>query len=153
MGRRRNDPGTLPNAEINLGEIYLARGDVAEAAECFESAYRYWGNPKTSQWMRWRYAMRLFAGLGELGLVRGDPARATEFADRCLELATRTNSRKNLAKGWRLRGQIALARRQLDDAETAFRHSLAIAEAIEQPHAALGDARGPGRAPHGAAAA
>jgi tetratricopeptide (TPR) repeat protein len=145
VGRRRNDPGTLPNAEINLGEIYLARGDVAEATECFESAYRYWGNPKTSQWMRWRYAMRLFAGLGELGLVRGDAERATEFADRCLELATRTNSRKNLAKGWRLRGQIALARRQLDDAETAFRQSLASAEAIGNPrqlwvtHAALGE--------------
>jgi tetratricopeptide (TPR) repeat protein len=145
VGRRRNDPGTFPNAEINLGEIYLARGDVAEATECFESAYQYWGNPKTSQWMRWRYAMRLFAGLGELGLARGDPERATEFADRCLELATRTSSRKNLAKGWRLRGQIAFARRQLDDAETAFRQSLAIAEAIENPRqlwvtrAALGE--------------
>ena len=85
MGRRRDDPGTFPNAEINLGEIYLAKGDVAEAANCFESAYRFWGNPRTSQWMRWRYAMRLFAGMGELGLARGDSERATEFADRCLD--------------------------------------------------------------------
>ena len=145
VGRRRDDPGTFPNAEINLGEIYLAKGDVVEAANCFESAYRFWGNPKTSQWMRWRYAMRLFVGLGELGLARGDSERAAEFADRCLDLATRTNSRKNLAKGWRLRGRIAFARRQLDDAETAFRQSLVIAETIGNPtqlwvtRAALGE--------------
>ena len=145
VGRRRNDPGTFPNAEVNLGEVYLAKGDLTEAKDHLEIAYRYWDNPRTSQWMRWRYSMRLFASLGELWLARGDPARATEFADRCLELATRTNSRKNLAKGWRLRGQIALARRQLDDAETAFRQSLAIAEAIENPRqlwvtrAALGE--------------
>jgi tetratricopeptide (TPR) repeat protein len=83
--------------------------------------------------MRWRYSMRLFASLGELWLARGDPERATEFADRCLEVATRTNSRKNLAKGWRLRGHIALARRQSDDAETAYRQVLTIAEAIGNP--------------------
>ena len=65
------------------------------ARECLESAYRYWEDPRTSEWMRWRYSMRMFAGLGELSLAHGDPERATEFADRCLELAARTNSRKN----------------------------------------------------------
>src|SRR5262245_21802518 len=96
-------------------------------------AYRYWENPHTSEWMRWRYSMRSLADLGALWLARGDPGRAMELGDRCLDLATRTNSRKNLAKGWRLRGEIALARRQLDDAETAFRQALTIAEAIGNP--------------------
>jgi tetratricopeptide (TPR) repeat protein len=47
-------------------------------------------------------------------------------------------------KGWHLRGQIALSRRRLDEAETAFRQALAVAEAIGNPrqlwtpHAALG---------------
>lgn len=86
----------------------------------------------------------MFASLSELWLARGDHERATEFADRTLDLATRPNSRKNLAKGWRLRGYIAFARRPLDDAETAFRHALTFAEAIGNPaqrwaaHAALG---------------
>jgi DNA-binding NtrC family response regulator/tetratricopeptide (TPR) repeat protein len=133
VGRRRNDPGTFPNAEVNLGEVYLAKGDLAAAWEHLESAYRFWGDPHASAWMRWRYSMRLFASLGELWLARGDPARATEFADRCLDLATRTNSRKNLAKGWRLRGDIALARRALDDAGTAYRQALTVAEAIGNP--------------------
>ena len=86
----------------------------------------------------------MFASLSELWLARGDHERATEFADRTLNLATHPNSRKNLAKGWRLRGYIAFARRPLDDAETAFRHALTFAEAIGNPaqrwaaHAALG---------------
>jgi DNA-binding NtrC family response regulator/tetratricopeptide (TPR) repeat protein len=133
VGRRRNDPGTFPNAEANLGEIHLAKGDLAEAQEHLEGAYRYWANPRTSEWMRWRYSMRLFAGLGELWLARGDIERATEFANRCLEVATRTNSRKNLVKGWRLKGQIAIRRRELDDAEGAFRQAVTIAEAVGNP--------------------
>jgi tetratricopeptide (TPR) repeat protein len=144
VGRRRNDPGTFPNAQINLGEAYLAKGELAEAQERLESAYGYWENPRTSEWMRWRYSMRMFAGLGELWLARGDAERATDFADRCLDVATRTSSRRNLVKGWHLRGRIALSRRRLDEAETAFRQALAVAEAIGNPrqlwtaHAALG---------------
>jgi transcriptional regulator with AAA-type ATPase domain/tetratricopeptide (TPR) repeat protein len=133
VGRRRNDPGTFPNAEVNLGEIYLVKGDLAEAKEHLDGAYQYWANPRTSEWMRWRYSMRLFADLGDLWLARGDFERATEFANRCLEVATRTNSRKNLVKGWRLTGQIALQRRRLDDAETAFRQAVEIAEVVGNP--------------------
>ena len=133
VGRRRNDPGTFPNAEVNLGEIHLAKGDLAEAQEHLEGAYRYWANPRTSEWMRWRYSMRLFASLGALWLARGDVERATDFANRCLEVATRTNSRKNLVKGWRLKGQIDLHRRELDDAEAAFRQAVTIAETVGNP--------------------
>jgi tetratricopeptide (TPR) repeat protein len=94
--------------------------------------------------MRWRYSMRLFLDLGALWLARGDPAKAEGFANESLELATRTRSRKNLTRGWRLRGEIALMRRQLDEAEGAFRQALAVAREVGNPtqlwksHAALG---------------
>ena len=94
--------------------------------------------------MRWRYSTHLFASLGELWLVKGNAARAWEFAERCLEIATPTNSRKYLVKGYRLKGEIALARRQWDEAEGLLRHALAIAQAIGNPtqlwrtHLALG---------------
>ena len=89
-------------------------------------------------------AIHLFASLGELWLGRGDLAKARTFGDECLERATRTNSRKYLIKEWRLRGEIALARRQRDEAEEAIRRALTIAEAISNPtqlwktHVALG---------------
>jgi DNA-binding NtrC family response regulator/tetratricopeptide (TPR) repeat protein len=154
VGRRRSDPGTFPNAEVNLGDVYLAKGDLALAAEHLEGAYAFCENPRTSQWMRWRYSIRLFASLGGLWLARGDTARAEEWAGRCLDLATRTNSRKNLVKGWRLRGEIALARRELEGAEDAFGRALAIAEAIGNPaqlwktHAAWGRLWTARRRPH-----
>jgi transcriptional regulator with AAA-type ATPase domain/tetratricopeptide (TPR) repeat protein len=142
VGRRRNDPGTLPNAELNLGDIFLAEGDLAQAADLFESVQAFARAPG-SEWMRFRYSIRLQSSLGELALARGDLARAREHADRCLEAATRTASRKNLVKGWRLAGAIATAARRWDDAETALRQALAIARRIGNPpqlwqtHAAL----------------
>ena len=77
--------------------------------------------------------MRLFDSLGRLWLARGEPARARGLADKCLEIATRTNSRKNLVKAWRLRGSIALAHRDVGEAESALGQALAMARAIGNP--------------------
>jgi tetratricopeptide (TPR) repeat protein len=94
--------------------------------------------------MKWRYSTHLFASLGELCLAKGDAAKAWEFAAQSLEIATRTNSRKYLVKGYRLKGEIALARRQWDEAEGALCEALTIAQALGNPtqlwrtHLALG---------------
>ena len=132
-GRRRNDPGTLPNAELNLGDVFLARGDLALAGEMFERVDRFARDPGTSAWMRFRYSIRLCASQGELALVRGDLDQARRYAERCLELATRTNARKNLVKGWRLAGEVAGAARRWDEAERALREARTIAETIGNP--------------------
>ncbi|HSF04078.1 MAG TPA: AAA family ATPase, partial [Solirubrobacterales bacterium] len=143
VGRRRKDDGTIPNAEINLGDVFLAKGDLALAAELFEGIERYANDPATSEWMRFRYLSRLAASQGELWLARGDLDRARQQAEHCLERAARTGARKNLVKGWRLSGEIARSRRRWDDAEQALRQALAIAEQIGNPpqlwrtHAAL----------------
>jgi tetratricopeptide (TPR) repeat protein len=83
--------------------------------------------------MKWRYSTHLFASLGDLALARGDPAKADEWAAQALEIATRTGSRKYLVKGWRLRGEIAMARRRWEEAETALRETLTIAQQIGNP--------------------
>jgi tetratricopeptide (TPR) repeat protein len=133
VGRRRKDPGTIPNAEINLGDVCLAKDDPALARELYEGVERYAADPETSEWMRFRYLIRLAASQGELWLARGDLDRARQHAERCLELATRSNARKNLVKGWRLSGEIACRRRRWDDAEQALRQALAVAEQIGNP--------------------
>ena len=114
IGRRRRDPGTQPNAELNLADIFRARGDLPRAQEQYDGVYEYWKDPSTSQWMRFRYSIRMFAGMGELALARGDLCAARRHSAECLELATRTGSRKNLVKGWRLAGEIARAERDWD---------------------------------------
>jgi tetratricopeptide (TPR) repeat protein len=131
--RKRGDRETIANPEINLGDIFLAKGDHTLANEFFDGVHRLVKDPATSDWMRWRYSTHLFSSLGDLWLARGDYTQAGEFCDHCLDIATRTNSKKNLVKGWRLRGEIALARRQWDEAENVFRQALATAHAIGNP--------------------
>jgi len=96
--RKRGDHEVIANAELNLGDIFLAKGDVALAQEHLDGVYRLVKDPATSDWQKWRYSTHLFASLGESWLAEGDAAKAQEFADQCLELATRTNSRKYLVR-------------------------------------------------------
>jgi tetratricopeptide (TPR) repeat protein len=131
--RKRDDHETIANAELNLGDIFLMQGDFMLAQEFLDGVYRLAHHPATSEWMKWRYSMHLFASLGELWLARGEPAKAWEFAAQCLEIATRTNSRKYVVKGWRLRGEIALTRRQWDEAEGWLRQALTLAQAVGNP--------------------
>ncbi len=140
-GRRRNDPGTLPNAELNLGDIFLARGDLPAAREMLERVDRFARDPATSAWMRFRYSIRLCASLGELALAQGDLDQARRHAERCLELATRTNARKNLVKGWRLAGEVASAARRWADAEHALGQARTIAESHRESDPALAHVR------------
>jgi class 3 adenylate cyclase/tetratricopeptide (TPR) repeat protein len=142
--RKRGNPETIANAEINLGDVFLAKGDLYLAREFLDGVHRLVKDPATSDWNKWRYSMHLFASLGELWLARGDPAKAQDVTEQCLALATRTNSRKYLVKGYRLKGEIALVRRQWEEAEGMLRQALTIAEAIGNPtqlwrtHVALG---------------
>jgi len=143
-GRQRGDHESFANAELNLGDIALLKGDLALASEYLEGVLRLVRAPSTSEWMRWRYSMHLFASLAELELARGDLDGARGHADECLERASRTWSRKYLVKGWRLRGELSLARRHWDDAEDALRQALVVAQSIDNPsqlwktHVALG---------------
>jgi class 3 adenylate cyclase/tetratricopeptide (TPR) repeat protein len=132
-GRRRGDHESFANAELNLGDIALHRGDLPSSRNYLEGVLRLIRSPSTSEWMRWRYSIHLFASLGELALARGDFDGVRGHADECLERATRTRSRKYLVIGWRLRGEFAFARRRWDDAQHAFQQALHIAGSIDNP--------------------
>jgi class 3 adenylate cyclase/tetratricopeptide (TPR) repeat protein len=151
--RKRGDPETIANAELNLADVFLAQGDFTLAQEFLDGVSRLVHHPATSDWMKWRYSMHLFASLGEYWLVRGEPAKAQEFAEQCLEIATRTNSRKYMVKVWRLLGEIACARRQWDEAEGWLRQALPLAQMVGNPtqlwktHLALGQLHAETRQP------
>jgi tetratricopeptide (TPR) repeat protein len=132
-GRKRGDHEIQANAEINLADACLAKGDLALAHDALEGVHRLVSDPATSEWQKWRYSIHLFASLGELSLARGDHDRARRFAEECLERGTRTNSRRYLARGWRLAGEIATERRQWNEADEALRRALAIAQQIGNP--------------------
>ena len=133
IGRRRRDPGTQPNAELNLGDVMRVRGDLHLAQELYDGVFRYWKDPATSEWMRFRYSPRMFASMGELALARGDLTAAKAHSAECLGLATRSGSRKNLVKGWRLAGEIERAQLAWDRSEQHLRTALELAMSMANP--------------------
>lgn len=120
-------------AEINRGDVLMAKGDLVLAREVLDAVHHIVKNPSTHDWMKWRYSTHLFVSLGEFWLAHGDPEKAWAFVNQCLEIARRTNSQRYLVWGYRLRGGIALARRQWDEAEESLRQALGIAQAIGNP--------------------
>jgi class 3 adenylate cyclase/tetratricopeptide (TPR) repeat protein len=144
MSRERGDPEVIANCELNLGDAARARNDLPLAREYFESVHRLAHKRTTSDWMKWRYSQHLFAGLGETWLALDDPTKAGELCAQCLDLATRTESRKYLVRGWRLKGEIAKARQDCEEAEEALRKALILAKRVGNPtqlwqtHLALG---------------
>jgi class 3 adenylate cyclase/tetratricopeptide (TPR) repeat protein len=145
VARERGDPETIANCELNLGDAFRAKGDLALSRELFAGVHDLVRRPSTSDWMKWRYSQHLFAGLGEIWLASDDPAKADGFCNQCLDLATRADSRKYLVRGWRLRGGIAVARLDWEAAEEALRKALAFAKRVGNPtqlwrtHLALGE--------------
>ena len=90
LSRERGDPETIANCELNLGDVFGAKGDIALSRELFAGVHDLVRRPSTSDWMKWRYSQHLFAGLGEAWLASDDRAMAEDFCDLCLDLATRT---------------------------------------------------------------
>jgi tetratricopeptide (TPR) repeat protein len=120
-------------AEVNIGDVFLAKGDLKLAHEILDRVHRTAKNPATTEWMKWRYSTHLFASLGRLCLARGDPRQAQEFADQCLKIAIPTGSRKYIISAWILLGEAALARGDPEDAEKWLRQALKLARAIRHP--------------------
>jgi tetratricopeptide (TPR) repeat protein len=77
--------------------------------------------------------MHMLASYGEAQLANGDLSAANEFCRQCLEAATITESKKYLARGWRLKAELAKASLRWEDASTALDQSLAFASNIGNP--------------------
>ena len=140
------DPEIIRNAQLNQGDTLLGLSRTEEAETHLEKVHETlqqrgtWGE----DWMKWRYAEHLWHSLGELWLARGDGEMALIYAGSCCEGAERTASRKNLAKGWRLRGQALLAQGRVEEAGHALRRALELSRDLGNPpqlwrtHQALG---------------
>src|SRR4030095_9201915 len=78
QARKRGDHEMIANAELNLADILLQRGDLALALELLESVQRLIEDPANSGWMRWRYSLHWYASLAEHAGARaaGGEARA-----------------------------------------------------------------------------
>ncbi len=128
-------PEIIRNAELNLGDCYLALGRLDEAQGYLETVEREsrqsgaWGE----EWQKWRYSQHTNASLGDLWLARGEPERAIYFSDACLEVAEATGSKRNIVKGRRAKAEALLARGKLAEADAELMHALRVAEEVGNP--------------------
>jgi class 3 adenylate cyclase/tetratricopeptide (TPR) repeat protein len=155
--RAVGDPEIIRNAELNLGDCYLALGELDEARKWLERVETEsaqsgaWGE----EWMKWRYTQHMNASLSELWLAYGEPERALGYADACIARAEETFSKRNIAKGRRARGKALRALGELEQAQNELEGALEVArqvgnpaqiqqtlEALERPREALEIAEG-----------
>jgi tetratricopeptide (TPR) repeat protein len=115
------DTETLYNAEINVGENYLAMGDLMKASKILEKTWSEVKKPGIS-YTRWRYKTRLFIALGELYHQTGDRKKGLDFIKRAMRLSKRHGIRKHQARALLVRGRLlkgtypSLARRSIEKA-------------------------------------
>ena len=145
LARVLGDPEITVNAEINLADCAFAIGEREQARRELEDLYA--SLPERHEWMKWRYSQHIVHSLAEVLVDAGDMEQALTLADECLELAEPTETRKNIVKARRLRGQVFLAQRELAKAELELATALDIAQEIGNPpqlwktYVALGDLR------------
>jgi class 3 adenylate cyclase/tetratricopeptide (TPR) repeat protein len=148
LARQLANDEVINNALLNLGDCAMGKGLLEEAEVYYQEVEQVVPHPTSAQrWMLWRYSQHLFHSYGELWLLRGDAGKALAYADECLALAESSDSRKNIVKGRRLRGQALLAQGHLGEAERELGTALTVAREIGNPPqlwktlAALGDLR------------
>lgn len=91
------DPETRYNARINLGENHLQMGNLKEARQVLEGAWREIKKPGIF-YSRWRYKTRLFIGLAELYSRLGDRRKGLAFIAKAIRSAEQSGAQKHQAQ-------------------------------------------------------
>ncbi len=90
------DPEIIHNAQINLGENYLAMDDLPSAKDMLEGTWQEVKKPGIS-YTRWRYKTRLFIAMGELYGRLGDNKKGLDFIRKAMNLARKSGAKKHQA--------------------------------------------------------
>jgi tetratricopeptide (TPR) repeat protein len=142
------DPEIECNARLNIADNLMALERLTEAAGQFAFVERVVTAPTPAdRFMLWRYTQHYYHSYGELQFLRGDAETAAMLADKCLRLAEDTDTRKNIVKARRLRGQARMTLGDLSAAESDITAALELATELGNPgqlwktYEALGDLR------------
>jgi class 3 adenylate cyclase/tetratricopeptide (TPR) repeat protein len=135
---------------INVAEDYLCLDEIGAAeAILIETAERLRTGAFDSH--SWRWQMRVGLMFARLLLTKRDLEGADSHLALALAIAEPTESRRHLAEGYRIRGEIWLAAGRQDEARAELRRALAVAESTAAPRTiwetagALGRACAPAR--------
>ena len=144
----------IANAEIysiiNLADDQLGLGDVGAARSILvEATERLRAGSFDSH--LWKWQMRVALMLARVSLLDRELDSAATHLAEGLGIAERTESRKYLVEGYRMRGELLLAAGRPEESHADLRRALGVAVAIGTPRATweaagiLGRALGPAR--------
>jgi tetratricopeptide (TPR) repeat protein len=121
-------------ATINLAYDHLALGQAGEARRILEEAA---DRLRTGFFdsHKWKWTMRVDLGFARLALLERAPERAAGPLADGLALAERTESRRYVIAGRRLRGELLLLGGKPAEGLAELLAALALGEAIENPRA------------------
>jgi tetratricopeptide (TPR) repeat protein len=131
LGWRHRIGNVKVSSQLNLGGDLARLGKSGEALTLLAGIVGAVEKGHGSH--RWRWDMRVSAGIAEalLALARGD--EALPWIERAASTARSTGSAKYPGKCHALRGELAILGRHWDDAVTELGQALAIARRIEYP--------------------
>ncbi len=126
---------------INLLLDCAALGRYEEAEAHLIELQKWIGRPEFG-FHAWRWQTRLGDARARLSLARSQHSDALRAVNDLMEWAERTRSRKYLARGWLLRGQIQFAQNELSEAEASFAAARDLADTMCHVPAQLQARRG-----------
>ncbi|HLK09824.1 MAG TPA: adenylate/guanylate cyclase domain-containing protein [Candidatus Binatia bacterium] len=132
LGPLRMAPELTGNADANLADLALVRGDLVGAEPHLAAVAAVLGD-RRNEWMTWRYGMHFRAAAAELAVARGDLGRAREHLGACLATAERTGSRRYLVRARRLLAGCLLAAGRASEAEALLAGVVAAARQLGNP--------------------
>ena len=118
------DPEVIYNAQINLGENYLAMDNLPEAKDMLERVWQEIKKPGIS-YTRWRYKTRLFIAMGELYGRLGDTKKGLAFIRKAMTLARKSRAKKHLAIAHLAKSRL-LSQRRPDRIQASLEKALAL---------------------------
>ncbi len=135
---------------INLAEDHLCLNEIGAAETILIEAVERLRTGAFDSHL-WRWQMRVGLMFARLFLAKGDLDRADTHLTEALRTAEPTESRRHLAEGYRIRGEIWSAAGQAENARTELRRALEVVESTASPRTiwetagALGRVLGPTR--------
>jgi class 3 adenylate cyclase/tetratricopeptide (TPR) repeat protein len=112
---------------LKVGLAHLEKDQLGKAEDYLQRA---WNLLEEDTWYRWRWHIPLLRARGALALAEKRLDDAWRFAVESLEMASRSDSRKHIARARRLQGMVLAANGRLEEAAGILESSIALAAQI-----------------------
>jgi tetratricopeptide (TPR) repeat protein len=122
--------GAVPSALLNLGMDYLYINDYENAEKYFKEVIKAYEQHRLG-W--YRIESRILLGRGEIALAKGEYSRALKLADDSLAISEKTDAKKYVAKGWKLKAEILAKMGNSEEAIELMQNALKKAQEVGNP--------------------